>query len=192
MSDLTHKQARFVAEYLIDLNATQAAIRAGYSQKTASQQGARLLRNVKVREAVAQGERRQLKAADVEKDRIIQELKAIAFAKPILGMCGQDGKILPAEQWPEDIHAAIRSFEVVVRSAPARGGYPDTVVKVSFCNKVAALELLGKHFGVAQQHGEMTTHEEIALLLDQGRERLLKRGLLKRTSTTKTRPPEAD
>ncbi len=52
---LTPKQARFVEEYLIDLNATQAAIRASYSAKTAEVQGSRLLGNVKVREAVEAG-----------------------------------------------------------------------------------------------------------------------------------------
>ena len=52
MSDLTPKQARFVEEYLIDLNATQAAIRAGYSTHTADVQGSRLLSNVKVAAAI--------------------------------------------------------------------------------------------------------------------------------------------
>jgi phage terminase small subunit len=49
----TSKQRRFVDEYLIDLNATQAAIRAGYCTKTAAQQAARLLRNVKIQQAIA-------------------------------------------------------------------------------------------------------------------------------------------
>ena len=48
MAKLTEKQQRFVEEYLVDLNATQAAIRAGYSVKTADVQGSRMLRNVKV------------------------------------------------------------------------------------------------------------------------------------------------
>lgn len=52
MKKLTPKQQRFVEEYLIDLNATQAAIRAGYSKKTAEVQGPRLLGNVRVQEAV--------------------------------------------------------------------------------------------------------------------------------------------
>ena len=99
---------------------------------------------------MAEGERRQLKAADVEKQRILQELMAIAFVKPILAMFGPDGKILPPQQWPEEVHATIRSFEVVVRSAAAGNGHQDTVIKVSFWNKVAALEQLGKHYGVAQ------------------------------------------
>ena len=51
---LTDKQKKFVEEYLIDLNATQSAIRAGYSPKTANEQGARLLANVSIQEAIAE------------------------------------------------------------------------------------------------------------------------------------------
>lgn len=63
MNELTPRQSRFVAEYLVDLNATQAAIRAGYSSKTAKQQGQRLLTNVDLAAAIAGGKAKQL--ADV-------------------------------------------------------------------------------------------------------------------------------
>jgi len=63
VSGITPKQQRFVTEYLVDLNATQAAIRAGYSRKTAQQQGSRLLTNVVVKQATASQHTRQLKAA---------------------------------------------------------------------------------------------------------------------------------
>ena len=59
------RQQRFVTEYLVDLNATQAAIRAGYSPKTAQQQGSRLLTNVVVKQAIAAQHARQLKADGV-------------------------------------------------------------------------------------------------------------------------------
>jgi phage terminase small subunit len=72
-SKLTNKQAAFVNEYLIDLNATQAAIRAGYSVKTATEQGSRLLTNVNVSEAIADGQAQKAEkssrtALDVLKD----------------------------------------------------------------------------------------------------------------------------
>lgn len=57
---LTEKQQRFVEEYLIDLNATQAAIRAGYSAKTADQQGSRMLANVKVQQAIMAKKRKEM------------------------------------------------------------------------------------------------------------------------------------
>ena len=72
---LTAKQARFVAEYQVDLNATQAAIRAGYSEHTAMQQGSRLLSKVEIREAVQQTQQEVTKsvldsAEDVLRDAI--------------------------------------------------------------------------------------------------------------------------
>ncbi len=72
---LTPKQARFVEEYLIDLNATQGAIRAGYSAKTAEVQGSRLLGNVKVREAVEAGMKARSKRTGITQDEVIQGLK---------------------------------------------------------------------------------------------------------------------
>lgn len=67
---LTAKQQRFVDEYLIDLNATQAAIRAGYSEKTVEQQASRLLRNVKVRAVVEKGQAKAAQKLEVTKEHI--------------------------------------------------------------------------------------------------------------------------
>lgn len=74
MPVLTEKQKRFVAEYLIDLNATQAAIRAGYSPKTANEQGARLLANASVRQLVADGAQKRIRKAEVTAQDVIEGL----------------------------------------------------------------------------------------------------------------------
>lgn len=84
MTAHTPKQRTFIDEYLIDLNATQAAKRAGYSAKTASEQGARLLANVKVRQAIdqalnARASNTDRQARDVLKD--VQELAQTAKAQ---------------------------------------------------------------------------------------------------------------
>ncbi len=89
---LTPKQERFVAEYLIDLNATQAAIRAGYSEKTAQQQGSRLLLNVVVQEAISKGQNKTAEKLEVTKDRIVEELAKIGFSNMLDYMrAGSDG-----------------------------------------------------------------------------------------------------
>ena len=75
MSDLTPKQARFVEEYLLDLNATQAAIRAGYSKKTANEQGAQLLAKLSIRQAVAEAQAIRSKRTEITQDEVIQGLK---------------------------------------------------------------------------------------------------------------------
>jgi hypothetical protein len=74
VADLTEKQKRFVAEYLIDLNATQAAMRAGYSPKTANEQGARLLANASVRQMVAEGAQKRIRKAEVTAQDVIDGL----------------------------------------------------------------------------------------------------------------------
>lgn len=79
--ELTDRQARFCEEYLIDLNATQAAIRAGYSEKTANEQGARLLANVSVQEKIAELKAERAKRTEMTQDSVIQELAAVAHAE---------------------------------------------------------------------------------------------------------------
>ncbi len=81
MQELTDRQARFCEEYLIDLNATQAAIRAGYSEKTANEQGARLLANVSVQEKIAELKAERAKRTEMTQDSVIQELAAVARAE---------------------------------------------------------------------------------------------------------------
>ncbi|MCP2134587.1 hypothetical protein J2S28_001639 [Rhizobium sp. SLBN-94] len=75
MSDLTPKQEAFVREYLIDLNATQAAIRAGYSEATAKEQGSRLLTNVHIADAVAKGQAKAAKRAEITVQSLAEELE---------------------------------------------------------------------------------------------------------------------
>ena len=78
MSDLNDKQRRFVDEYLIDMNATQAAIRAGYSQDTAYSQGQRLLKHVEVAALVSEGKARLAQKAGVTQEWVVERLKTVA------------------------------------------------------------------------------------------------------------------
>lgn len=79
---LTPKQQRFVEEYLVDLNATQAAIRAGYSKRSAEVEGSRLLRNAKVAAEVAAARAKLSEAAEVSAERVMREVALIALADP--------------------------------------------------------------------------------------------------------------
>ncbi len=72
---MTPKQKRFVEEYLLDLNATQAATRAGYSAKTANEQGAQLLAKLSIRQAVAEAQAIRSKRTEITQDEVIQGLK---------------------------------------------------------------------------------------------------------------------
>ena len=77
---MTRRQKIFVKEYLIDLNATQAAIRAGYSKKTANRIGARLLSNVVIQQAIQEAMRKREQDTGITAERVLKEIATIAFA----------------------------------------------------------------------------------------------------------------
>lgn len=79
MSNLTEKQKRFVEEYLIDLNATQAAIRAGYSEKTARQVASQNLSKLNIQDAIQKGMKERSERTKVTQDEVLKELAGIAF-----------------------------------------------------------------------------------------------------------------
>lgn len=142
MAKLTDKQQCFVDEYLVDLNATQAAIRAGYSAKTADQQGSRMLANVKVKQAVAEKQAQRSKRTGVNQDRVVLELAKVAFAK-MTDIVDSNGKI-KEDASPDDL-ACIESIKYK-ESDNEYGGSVEREVKIA--SKLKALELLGKHLGM--------------------------------------------
>ena len=144
---LTLKQARFVSEYLKDLNATQAALRCGYSEKTARVQGARLLTNVAIAKAVAAGEAIQIEANKISAGRTLEETRRISYSSATV-FFDAHGNFIPVAQWTPEMAAAVSRIEVVKKNVTAGDGHTDTVVKLWFWNKVQALELLFKHLGL--------------------------------------------
>lgn len=144
---LTAKQERFVAEYLIDLNATQAAIRAGYSEKTADQQGSRLLANVKVAAAIAEAKAKREKRTGITQDRVVAELAKLGFydirkavrwgAKPTISDDGET--VYPVEMVASEDMDADTAAAVSEVSLTAQG------VKIKMADKRAALEALLRH-----------------------------------------------
>lgn len=146
----TPKQARFVAEYLVDLNATQAAIRAGYSAKTAKAQGARLLTNVDVQAAIQQARDERAKRTEITADRVLKELAHIGFANlgDFIRLVGGEPAI-DLSGMTRDQAAALS--EVVTEDfVIGRGDDARDVrrVKVKLHDKLGALEKLGKHLGM--------------------------------------------
>lgn len=142
---LTPNQARFVAEYLIDLNATQAAIRAGYSTRTASVQGCRLLRNAQVAASIRAGQQRAAERTDIAEGRVLKELKFIAFSNISHYRVDAAGNVsLSPEAQPGAI-AALAS--VKSRHRTDRRGTTHEV-ELKLWDKVGALELAGRHVGL--------------------------------------------
>ena len=96
---LTPKQERFIAEYLIDLNGKQAAIRAGYSPKSAEMQASRLLSLEKVKRAVEERSAKALKSLEITRERVLLEAARLAFSD-ITELYDKNGTILPTKDWP--------------------------------------------------------------------------------------------
>ena len=139
---MTKKQNRFVEEYLIDLNATQAAIRAGYSVRTADQQASRMLTNVKVQEAIAKAMAERSKRTGVNQDRIVLELAKLAFVN-ITDIVDKKGEI--KDKATADDLSCIESIKYK-HSDTDSGSSVEREVKIG--SKIKALELLGKHLGM--------------------------------------------
>lgn len=137
------RQDVFVDEYLIDLNATQAAIRAGYSVKTANEQGARLLANVSVQTKIAKAMAERSKRTGINQDRVVTELARIAFVNPQKLINPLDASI--RKNATEDDLACIQSVKVKTMNG-SKGSSVEREVKLN--DKMKALELLGKHLGM--------------------------------------------
>lgn len=187
---LTDKQKRFCDEYLIDLNATQAAIRAGYSTKTAEQTASRLLRNVKVQEYIAKRQKELSRSTEITQERVIKELALIAFSNnadyahvvekkmqveaggALVDVLDKDGKpVMYRTVEPvltEELTEEQKRALAVIKKG--RDG-----LEVKSCDKVKALELLGKHLGIFTDKIEAnvndTTRSELSELLAQRKAR---------------------
>ena len=148
---LNPKQQRFVEEYLIDLNATQAAIRAGYSKKTAHVTGHENLSKPKIAEALQERMAARADRTEITQDRVLVELAKIGFSDP-RRILSASGGIHDTQDWADETAGALSSLEVVSRpyGAPDEDGrrVPELVHKIKFWDKLAALEKMGKHLGM--------------------------------------------
>jgi len=162
---LTPKQELFAREYLIDLNATQAAVRVGYSPKTAHAQGARLLTNVKVAAAVATQTRRRLDRLELTADGVLRELLRIARAD-IRQLFDAAGSLRSINDLPDDVAAAISSIEVVRRNLTSGDGVSDTIHKIRTWDKNRALETLAKHLGLLEERVHVATREPLVFVIE--------------------------
>jgi phage terminase small subunit len=154
MAELNPKQARFVQEYLVDLNATQAAIRAGYSKKTANQIASRLLANVKISAAIAESRSALAQRHNVTVDRIVSELALLGFSnmQDYMRANPNGDPYLDFSNLSREQAAALT--EVTVEDyTEGRGEDAREVKRVRFklADKRAALVDLGKHLGMFQE-----------------------------------------
>ena len=142
MANLTPKQQRFVEEYLIDLNATQAAIRSGYSEKTAAVIGAENLIKPNIAKAIADAEAKREERTQIDSDYVLKRLAEID-QMDVLDIMDDDGNVKPLRDWPKIWRQYISNIETI--SMDDGEGW---LKKIKWPDKVKNLELLGKHVSV--------------------------------------------
>lgn len=146
---LTPKQARFCEEYLIDLNATQAAVRAGYSKKTANVIGPENLAKPCIASRIAEAQSERTGRTQITADYVLERLHQIE-SLDLTECFDENGHLLPINAMPEKFRCSIGGVDVSVFKTKV--GEEITVEeftkKLKIENRTKALELMGKHVNV--------------------------------------------
>lgn len=145
MAKLTPKQRRFIEEYLIDLNATQAAIRSGYSEKTAYAIGIENLKKPQIASAIQSAMERRSDRTAVSQEKVVRELARVAFASVGKIMEDTNGGLM--NNLSNDDLAAVSCVKTKTSKYP-NSDEEITDREIRFHDKIKALELLGKHLGI--------------------------------------------
>lgn len=144
---MTPKQRRFVDEYMKDLNATQAAIRAGYSRKTANQQGPALLSDPEISAAIDLAKTERSERTKVDSDWVLERLVEEAEAD-LADLYDEKGNLLPVEEWPaiwrSGLVAGIETEELFDGRGEDRVQI-GVVKKLRLSDRLKRIELIGKH-----------------------------------------------
>lgn len=156
---LNDKQKQFAKEYIIDLNATQAAIRAGYAEKTAYSQGQRLLKHVEVQKVIQKLKDKRSERTEITADRVLKEFAKIGFAnitdflkvdtsmKQEVVTVGEEKKVIEYASTSVDVfdtdNIPLDKIGAISEIRQTRDG-----IAVKMHDKVAALNAIGKHLGM--------------------------------------------
>lgn len=165
MAKLTEKQKRFIEEYLIDLNATQAAIRAGYSPNSARDIGSENLTKPDIRARIDEALAERSKRTGINADRVLREIARIAFVNAA-DVINFDSATI-AEGASTDDTAAIAS--VKVKTIPTADG-EGVEREIRLADKLKALELCGKHLGMFKDNPEANVPVTVVINYDYGGE----------------------
>ncbi|EKO3656427.1 terminase small subunit [Vibrio metschnikovii] len=142
MSKLTDKQEMFCREYLIDLNATQAAIRAGYSEKTAKETGYENLTKPHIADRITELKSQRVEDAKISANYVLNRLVEID-KMDVIDITNDDGSLKPISQWPKVWRTTLSGLDVaeIIQDGSVAG----LLKKIKLPDKVKNLELLGRH-----------------------------------------------
>lgn len=165
---LNVQQARFVHEYMKDGNATQAAIRAGYSEKTAGQIGHRLVEKSTIRAAIDSKRKQLEQKLDTSRERIIKELLHVAFSD-IRELYDDAGNLKPPSQWPDHLAASVAGLETEEKSEVTGEGdsvktVRSKVRKVKRWEKVPAARLASELLGYLEERDKRPVNVRVEIV----------------------------
>ncbi len=146
-TNLTPKQQKFVDEYLVDLNATQAAIRAGYSEKTARQMATENLSKPNIAKAIEERQKALQEKTGITQERVLAELKNLAFLD-IRKLFNDDGSLKNIKDLDDDTAAAVAGLDVYTERGSGDTPAIGTTSKIKLVDKRGSLELLMRHMGM--------------------------------------------
>ena len=167
MANLTPKQQRFVEEYLIDLNATQAAIRSGYSEKTARDIGCENLAKPNIAKAIEEAQNKRKEQTQIDAAYVLKRLVEID-QMDVLDIMDDQMKIRPVNEWPK----VWRQYVVNLENLELSDG-EGCFKKIKWPDKVKNLELIGKHVSVGafkdrvEHSGQIQVKQQLGELLDE-------------------------
>ena len=146
---LTAKQQRFVIEYLVDLNATQAAIRAGYAAKGAKDQAYQLMQRPEIAVAIKEAMEARNQRTKVDADYVLNRLTEID-QMDLLDILDDDMSIKPLSKWPKVWRQSLSGFDIaeMFEGVGKERDLVGLMKKIKWPDKVKNLELLGKHVNV--------------------------------------------
>jgi phage terminase small subunit len=150
---LPPRQQRFVEEYLLDLNATQAAIRAGYSAKTANPQAARLLAKVSIQAALAEAMATRADRTGITQDRVLHEIDLLQHSDITHYAIDATGNVSLTAEAPRDAMRAVASLKKRILHTDTSTVY-ETEIKL--WNKPASLRMGGQHLGLFKEQVDIS------------------------------------
>lgn len=171
--DLTPKQQRFVAEYLANgLNATKAAISAGYAKKNADTQGARLLVNVKVSAAIAKKSEKALAKIDFSVDRTLEYVSRLAFFDPA-DLFEDDGSMKRIKDISPEARSVIAGLEIsdIWDGEGEQKSIIGNIKKIKLSERRGALDMLMRYHSLYKDKVEVSGLESLAEALSRARKR---------------------
>jgi phage terminase small subunit len=166
---ITPRQERFCEEYVVDLNGTQAAIRAGYAASTANEQASRMLANHNIRDYIEELQTGRRKVREIRADRILNTLETIAYGD-VSVFFDEDGDLLPRSEWPEGAHLLVAGIEF--KTVQLGEGAVEHIAKIKLVDRLKAMHMLAQHKALLTQKIEITADDDLVDRIARARSRL--------------------